>query len=46
MLNDAGNLAVVRGWPAIYIVVITLLSEAVALTVFGLVRPWGEVAPA
>ena len=46
MLNDAGELAVLRGWPAIYIAVISLLSEAVALTAFGLVRPWGEVAPA
>ena len=45
MLNDAGNLAVVRGWPAVYIVVISLVSEAVALTAFGLVRPWGEVTP-
>ena len=45
MLNDAGNLAVVRGWPAIYIAVIALLPEAVALTAFGLVRPWGEVTP-
>jgi hypothetical protein len=46
MLNDAGELAVVRGWPAIDIAVISLLSEAVALTAFGLVRRWGEVAPA
>ncbi len=46
MLNDAGELTVVRGWPAIYIVAITLLSEAVALTAFGLVRPWGELPPA
>jgi hypothetical protein len=45
MLNDAGELAVVRGWSAVYLVAITLLSEAVALTAFGLVRPWGEVAP-
>lgn len=45
-LNDAGELAVVRGWPAVYIAVISLLAEAVALTAFGLVRPWGEVAPA
>ena len=46
MLDDAGQLASVRGWPAIYIAVISLLSEAVALTAFGLVRPWGEVVPA
>src|SRR5262245_63160873 len=46
MLNDAGEPSVLRGWPAVYVVVITLFSEAVALTAFGLVRPWGEVAPA
>ena len=45
MLNDAGELDVVRGWPAVYIVAITLLSEAVALTAFGLVRPPGEEVP-
>jgi hypothetical protein len=46
MLNDAGELAIVRGWPAIYIAVISLVSEAIGLTAFGLVRPWGEVVPA
>jgi hypothetical protein len=45
MLNDAGELDVVRGWPAVYIVAITLVSEAVALTAFGLVRPPGEEVP-
>lgn len=46
MLNNAGEPYAVRGWPAVYIASITLLSEAVALTAFGLVRPWGEVVPA
>ncbi len=46
MLNDHGHLSVLRGWPAVYVAVISLLSEAVALTAFGLVRPWGEVVPA
>jgi hypothetical protein len=45
MLNDAGELAVVRGWSAVYIACISILAEAVALTAFGLVRPWGEVTP-
>jgi hypothetical protein len=45
MLNDAGELDVVRGWPAVYIAAITLLSEAIALTAFGLVRPPGEEVP-
>lgn len=46
MLNNAGELLVVRGWPAIYITFVTFVSEAVAMTAFGLVRPWGEVLPA
>jgi hypothetical protein len=45
MVNDAGELVVQRGWPAVYIAAISILSEAVALTALGLVRPWGEVAP-
>jgi hypothetical protein len=45
MLDDAGQLASVRGWSAVYIAAISLLSEGLALTAFGLVRPWGEVAP-
>ena len=35
MLNDAGKLAILRGWPAIYVAAISLLSEAVALTAFA-----------
>jgi hypothetical protein len=45
MLNSSGDLAVTRRWPAVYIAVISLLSEAVALTAFGLVRPLGEEVP-
>ncbi|HMG62999.1 MAG TPA: DUF3995 domain-containing protein [Streptosporangiaceae bacterium] len=44
-LNGSGDLAVMRGWPAVYIAVISLLTEAVALTAFGLVRPLGEEVP-
>ncbi len=44
-LNSSGDLAVMRGWPAVYIAVISLLTEAVALTAFGLVRPLGEEVP-
>jgi len=33
------------GLPAVYVAAISLLSEAVALTAFGLVRRWEEVAP-
>jgi hypothetical protein len=45
MLNTSGDLAVTRGWPAVYVAVISLLTEAVALTAFGLVRPLGEEVP-
>jgi hypothetical protein len=45
MLNSSGNLEVVRGWPAIYVAAISLLSEAVALTAFGLVQPLREGVP-
>ncbi len=45
MLNSSGDLDVVRGWPAVYIAVISLLTEAVALTAFGLVQPLGEEVP-
>ena len=44
-LDAAGQLDVVRGWPAVYIAAISLLSEAVALTAFGLVRPLGQEVP-
>ncbi len=45
MLNSSGDLDVLRGWPAVYVAVISLLSEAVALTAFGLVQPLGEEVP-
>lgn len=45
MLNDAGQPEYLRGWAAVYVATISVLSEAIALTAFGLVRPWGEVAP-
>jgi len=45
MVNSSGDLDVLRGWPAVYIAVISLLTEAVALTAFGLVQPLGEEVP-
>jgi hypothetical protein len=45
MVNSSGELEVLRGWPAVYVAVISLLSEAVALTAFGLVQPVGEEVP-
>ncbi|MGS2614469.1 hypothetical protein ACVCAH_08070 [Micromonospora sp. LZ34] len=35
----------IRGWLAVYIVSLSLVSEALALLAIGLVRPWGEVLP-
>ncbi|ADB31640.1 hypothetical protein Kfla_2572 [Kribbella flavida DSM 17836] len=46
MLDDGGRPAQLHGWGEhVYIVCLTLFSEAVALTAFGLVRRWGEVVP-
>jgi hypothetical protein len=45
MVNSSGHLDVVRGWPAVYVASISLLTEAVALTAFGLVQPLGEEVP-
>jgi hypothetical protein len=36
----------VHGWEAVYIVGLSVVSEALALLTLGLVRPWGERAPA
>ena len=35
----------VRGWGAVSILALTLLSEGVGLLSLGLVRPWSEVVP-
>jgi hypothetical protein len=45
MMDSSGRLEVLRGWPAVYVAFISLLSEAVALTAFGLVRPVGKEIP-
>jgi hypothetical protein len=46
MLDDSGRPARLEGFGQdLYVVCITLFSEAVALIAFGLVKPWGEVAP-
>lgn len=44
-LDDFGRPMHVEGWAAVYILGISVVSEAVALTAFGLVRAWGEVTP-
>jgi hypothetical protein len=35
----------VRGWEALYVLGLSLLSEGLALLALGLVRPWGETFP-
>ena len=46
MLDDAGRPAMLHGTGEhVYVVCLTLFSEAVALTAFGMVRRWGEVVP-
>jgi len=46
MLDDNGRPAHLVGpGEHIYVVFLSLFSEAVALIAFGLVKPWGEVAP-
>lgn len=46
-LGVAGQGAPFRphGWESVYIVSLSLVSEALALLALGLVRPWGEVLP-
>ncbi|WP_432948851.1 hypothetical protein ACQPXM_14855 [Kribbella sp. CA-253562] len=45
MVDEAGRPIHAHGWEIGYIVVLSVVSEAVALTAFGLVRRWGEVVP-
>lgn len=44
-VDDSGNPIYLHGWQVWYVVGLSLFSEAVALTAFGMVRPWGEVVP-
>ena len=44
-LDDAGHLSTLHGWPSVYVAVISLLTEVVALTAFGLVQPLGQEVP-
>ncbi|TDU87315.1 hypothetical protein EV138_0836 [Kribbella voronezhensis] len=46
VLDDAGRRAYLHGFGEhFYVVCLSLFSEAVALTAFGMVRRWGEVVP-
>jgi len=44
-LDDYGRPMRLHGWEVPYIAGLSVFSELVALTAFGLVRPWGEVVP-
>ncbi|MQS11004.1 hypothetical protein F7Q99_01580 [Streptomyces kaniharaensis] len=35
----------IPGWGVVYVVALSVVSEALALLTIGLVRPWGEVVP-
>jgi hypothetical protein len=35
----------IPGWGSVWVLFLTVLSEALALLTLGLVRPWGEVVP-
>jgi hypothetical protein len=43
-LHDADN-AGLPGWQSLYIVSLTIITEAFALLTLGLVKPWGERVP-
>lgn len=44
-LDNAGHPAVMRGWAAVYIAIVSLFAETTALTAFGLVQPIGHEIP-
>jgi len=46
MTDDAGHPIYLEGaGETIYVICLSVFAEAVALIAFGLVKPWGEVAP-
>jgi hypothetical protein len=45
MVDDVGRPIGVHGWEVWYVIGLSVFAELVALTAFGLVKPWGEVAP-
>jgi hypothetical protein len=44
-VDDYGRPLHLQGWEIPYVVGLSVFSELVALTAFGLIRPWGEVVP-
>lgn len=45
-LETSGAAVHVSGWEAVYVLSLSVVTEASALLTLGLVRPWGERAPA
>ena len=45
-LEESGAAVHVTGWESVYVLSLSVVSEATALLTLGLVRPWGERAPA
>lgn len=45
MEDGNGDPVHLQGWEIPYVVALSIFAELVALTAFGLVRPWGEVVP-
>ena len=43
--GDLAELYRAPGWITPYVIVLTLVTEALALLTLGLVKPWGEVLP-
>ena len=44
-LDENGAPAHMTGWQIPYVVGLSIFAELVALTAFGMVRPWGEIVP-
>ena len=45
MVEPTGAPVHVSGWESVYVIGLSLVSEAAALLTLGLVKPWGERAP-
>jgi hypothetical protein len=43
---EGGRPVHITGWESVYVLSLSVVSEALALLSFGLVRRWGEVVPA
>jgi len=44
-LEPSGAAVHVTGWESVYVLSLSVITEAAALLTLGLVRPWGERAP-